>query len=53
MRRSTCLRATVHRLAGPIEAGGQNRAWIEIPAAGKSGDDYEMPAPGIKLLPKR
>jgi uncharacterized protein YcnI len=27
--------------------------WIEIPAAGKSGDDYEYPAPGVKLLPKQ
>lgn len=27
--------------------------WIEIPAAGKSSDDLEMPAPGIKLLPKK
>ena len=27
--------------------------WIEIPAAGKSGDDYDYPAPGVKLLPKQ
>lgn len=27
--------------------------WIEIPAAGKSDDDYEYPAPGVKLLPKK
>lgn len=27
--------------------------WIEIPAAGKSADDYEQPAPGLKLLPKK
>jgi uncharacterized protein YcnI len=27
--------------------------WIEIPAAGKSSDDLDMPAPGIKLLPRR
>ena len=26
--------------------------WIEIPAAGKSADDYKEPAPGLKLLPK-
>ncbi len=26
--------------------------WIEIPAAGKSADDYKTPAPGLKLLPK-
>jgi periplasmic copper chaperone A len=27
--------------------------WIEIPAAGKSADDYETPAPGVKLVPKK
>lgn len=27
--------------------------WIEIPAAGKSADDYETPAPGLKLVPKK
>ena len=27
--------------------------WIEIPAAGKSADDYEFPAPGLQLLPKK
>jgi uncharacterized protein YcnI len=27
--------------------------WIEIPAEGKDADDYETPAPGIKLLPKK
>jgi uncharacterized protein YcnI len=26
--------------------------WIEIPAAGKSADDYESPAAGLKILPK-
>lgn len=26
--------------------------WIDIPAAGKGADDYETPAPGVKLLPK-
>jgi uncharacterized protein YcnI len=25
--------------------------WIEIPAAGKGADDYERPAPGVRLLP--
>jgi uncharacterized protein YcnI len=25
--------------------------WIEVPAEGKSHDDYEFPAPGLKLLP--
>jgi uncharacterized protein YcnI len=32
-------------------ASGTER-WIEIPEAGKSADDYEMPAPGLKLLPR-
>lgn len=27
--------------------------WIEIPAAGKGADDYESPAPGLKLVPKK
>lgn len=27
--------------------------WIEIPAAGKSRNDYREPAPALKLLPKR
>jgi uncharacterized protein YcnI len=26
--------------------------WIEIPAAGKSADDYQEPAPAVKLLPR-
>ena len=26
--------------------------WIEIPAAGKSADDYKSPAPGVRLRPK-
>jgi uncharacterized protein YcnI len=26
--------------------------WIEIPEAGKTADDYEFPAPGLKILPK-
>lgn len=26
--------------------------WIEIPAAGKDADDYETPAPGLRLVPK-
>lgn len=26
--------------------------WIEIPAAGKTAEDYENPAPGLKLLEK-
>lgn len=32
-------------------ASGANR-WIEIPAAGRSADDYELPAAGLKLLAK-
>lgn len=31
------------------EAGVER--WIEIPAEGKDPDDYEFPAPGLKLLP--
>lgn len=27
--------------------------WIEIPAAGKDADDYETPAPGVKLQTKQ
>ena len=27
--------------------------WIEIPEAGKDSDDYETPAPGLKVLPKQ
>jgi uncharacterized protein YcnI len=27
--------------------------WIEIPAAGKTSDDYETPAPGLKLIPNQ
>jgi periplasmic copper chaperone A len=33
------------------EQGGDR--WIEIPAAGKTADDYEAPAPGLKLLPRK
>jgi uncharacterized protein YcnI len=32
-------------------ATGTDR-WIEIPEAGKTAEDYEMPAPGLKLLAK-
>jgi uncharacterized protein YcnI len=32
------------------EAGVER--WIEIPEPGKSADDYESPAPGVKLLAK-
>lgn len=31
---------------------GAAERWIEIPAEGKSADDYEYPAPGLKLVPK-
>ncbi|MGV6876412.1 YcnI family copper-binding membrane protein [Pseudochelatococcus sp. B33] len=34
-------------------ADGAAERWIEIPEAGKSLDDYETPAPGVKLLPKK
>ncbi len=34
-------------------AGGKADRWIEVPAEGKSADDYEHPAPGLKLLPAR
>jgi uncharacterized protein YcnI len=27
--------------------------WIEIPAEGKTADDYEAPAPGLTLTPKQ
>jgi uncharacterized protein YcnI len=27
--------------------------WIEIPEAGKTAEDYETPAPGVRILPKR
>lgn len=29
---------------------GKAERWIEIPAAGQSSDDLELPAPGIKIL---
>ena len=32
--------------------GGKSERWIEIPAEGKSADDYKFPAPGLKLRPK-
>lgn len=33
--------------------GGAAARWIEIPADGKKADDYEAPAPGLKLLPRK
>lgn len=32
---------------------GAAERWIEIPAEGKSVDDYEFPAPGLKLIEKK
>ena len=32
---------------------GSTARWIEIPETGKNADDYETPAPGLKLLPKK
>lgn len=34
------------------ERGAVDR-WIEIPAPGKSADDYKTPAPGVKLVPRQ
>jgi uncharacterized protein YcnI len=34
------------------ECGDNAERWIEIPAAGQSEDDLELPAPGLKLLEK-
>jgi uncharacterized protein YcnI len=35
------------------ECGGVVDRWIEIPAAGQDEDALELPAPGLKLLPKK
>lgn len=37
-----------------VQECADNKAerWIEIPAAGQSSDDLELPAPGVKLLEK-
>ncbi|MFD2252280.1 YcnI family protein [Pseudochelatococcus lubricantis] len=32
---------------------GAAERWIEIPAEGKGADDYEQPAPGLKLIQKK
>jgi uncharacterized protein YcnI len=32
---------------------GKSDRWIEIPAEGKSADDYKFPAPGLKLMPAK
>lgn len=34
------------------ECGDAAERWIEVPAAGQSSKDLEMPAPGVKLLEK-
>ena len=33
--------------------GGKADRWIKIPAEGKDADDYQYPAPGVKLLPAK
>jgi uncharacterized protein YcnI len=33
--------------------GGKTDRWIEIPAEGRSADDYRFPAPGLKLTPAK
>jgi len=33
-------------------AGGVVERWIQVPAAGQSEDELEMPAPGVRLLEK-
>lgn len=30
--------------------GGTTERWIELPAEGKTSDDYESPAPGVKIV---
>jgi len=35
------------------ECGDAAERWIEIPAAGQDEDALELPAPGLKLLPKK
>lgn len=34
------------------QCGDKAERWIDIPADGKDADDYETPAPGLKLTPK-
>lgn len=34
------------------ECGTATTRWIDIPAPGKSEDDYETPAPSVHLVPK-
>jgi periplasmic copper chaperone A len=33
--------------------GGKVDRWIEIPSEGKSVDDHQYPAPGLKLMPAK
>ena len=33
------------------ECDGATERWIEIPAKGEGDDEFEFPAPGVKLLP--
>jgi uncharacterized protein YcnI len=33
--------------------GGKADRWIEVPADGKSADEYRFPAPGLKLTPAK
>lgn len=33
--------------------GGKAERWIEVPATGRTADDYKYPAPGVKLLPAK
>jgi uncharacterized protein YcnI len=35
------------------ECGEASDRWIEIPAAGQDEDALELPAPGLKILPKK
>jgi uncharacterized protein YcnI len=35
------------------ECGAATDRWIEIPAAGQDEDALELPAPGLKILPKK
>lgn len=44
--------STLHFLIVQECPDGAAERWIEIPAEGQSGDDLEMPAPALKLLPK-
>ena len=53
------LMAKLPEKAGPLywqvsQVCDQGRMdWIEVPADGKKSSDYEMPAPGMEILPKK